>query len=70
MKVNQIEVVNSYLKTNAISMVSRDSLLKNCTGQSSKSNWWLDLILVELKENYYYYWYVIFCCKLKEACFS
>ena len=52
MKVNQIEVVNSYLKTplktNPISMVSCDSLLKNCTGQSSKSNWWLDLILVEL----------------------
>ena len=52
MKVNQIEVVNSYLKTplktNPRSMVSRDSLLKNCTGQSSKSNWWLDLILVEL----------------------
>ena len=37
-------------------MVSRDSLLKNCTGQSSKSNGWLDLILVELKEHYYYYY--------------
>ena len=52
MKVNQMEVVNSYLKTplktNHRSMVSRDSLLKNCTGQSSKSNWWLDLILAEL----------------------